>query len=162
MEDTLIQPLRMTTPAPWPRPLRWVAIAGLWTIPGVIALSYYYLNSVVTAQDLNWTYALSSTLPNWYFWAIFTPVIIWQAQRFPIAQPNAVRNVLLVHLPLLVLVLLVHSLLNLVLFRVVGLHETINLALYEVHFDTRVHANILAYLAVLGFYHAYDYYRKYE
>jgi hypothetical protein len=43
-----------------------------WSMPGFAALSFYYLNQTLSAQPLNWSYAVISTLPNWYIWALLT------------------------------------------------------------------------------------------
>ena len=69
---------------------------------------------------------------------------------------------LAIHLPAMVLMMLVHSLANLMLFYVTDMpgHDILSAGLYRVHFTTRVHANLLTYWTVLGVYYAYDYYRK--
>lgn len=157
MSETLLLPV----PRPaWSRPRRWALIAALWTVPGVAALSFYYLNQIVTGQEIVWSFALVSTLPNWYFWALLTPAVIAVAHRYPLEQDSWLRNVLVVHIPAMVLLILLHSLANLVLFRGAGLHDTINAGLYKVHITSRLHANVLAYWTVLGVYQAITNLRK--
>ena len=151
----LVEPLH-----PVDRKTLWGIVAILFTIPGLTALSYYYLNQTVAGQPMSWTYAFVSTLPNWYLWAIMTPAILWLAKRFRIERSNWQFTVLGIHLPAMVLCMLLHSLANLFLFRATGLHDEVSIGLYQVHFGTRVHANFLTYWTVLGAYYAYDYYRK--
>lgn len=145
--------------SPWAKRLGYIA---LWTLPGLAALSYYYLNQIVTAQPMAWTYGLVSTLPNWYIWAFMTPGILWLGRRFPLERSTWRTNLLAVHLPVMVLAMLVHSLVNLLLFRATGLHDTVNATLYGVHFTSRMHANIVTYWTILGLFLAYVNYMKYR
>ena len=144
----------------WPRWATWGAIIGVWTLPGLAALSFYYLNQIVTAQPMVWPYALVSTIPNWYIWALMTPAVVWLARRYRIERTNVVKVMATVHIPAMVLALLIHSLINLVLFRATGLHDQLSLDLYRVHITSRVHANIVTYWAIVGIYYAFDYYRS--
>lgn len=157
MEVQLSTPHR--TWSPWAKRLGYLA---LWTLPGLAALSYYYLNQIVTAQPMAWRYGLVSTLPNWYIWAVMAPVILWLGRRFPIERSNWRTNLFAVHLPAMVLAMLVHSLVNLLLFRATGLHDTVNATLYGVHFTSRMHANIVTYWTILGLFLAYVNYMKYR
>jgi hypothetical protein len=133
----------------------------LWSLPGLAALSFYYLNQTVTGAALNWSYALISTLPNWYIWAALAPLIVKIAKAYPVDSSNWLRVFLTVHVPVLLGAMLVHSALNLLLFRGAGLHDTMNLGLYRVHFFSRIHGNIFTYATIVGIFYAYDYYRKY-
>lgn len=157
MPDTLRLP---APPTAWSLGRRWTLIFALWTVPGIAALSFYYLNQIVTGQDVVWSFALVSTLPNWYFWALLTPAVMAVAHRYPLEQDTWLRNVLLVHVPAMILMILVHSLANLLLFRGAGLHDTLNVGLYKVHITSRIHANVLAYWTVLGVYQAITGFRK--
>ncbi len=155
--------LNLTEPAQrWPRWTTWGVVMAVWTFPGLVALSYYYLNQTVSAQPMTWTYAFVSTLPNWYIWAAMTPAILWLAQRYRIERSNWKTMLLGIHIPAMVLFMLIHSLTNLMLFRATGIHDEVSMGLYRVHFTTRVHANVLTYWTVLGVYYAYDYYRKFR
>ncbi|MFT5141532.1 MAG: two-component system LytT family sensor kinase [Rhodothermales bacterium] len=145
-----------------PRRTVWTILALVWTVPGLAALSYYYLNQTVSGQPISWSFAFVSTLPNWYLWAAMTPAIVWLGKRYRIERDNWKTTLLTIHLPAMVLMMLVHSLANLLLFYAAGMpgHETLSGGLYRVHFTTRVHANLLTYWTVLGVFYAYDYYRQ--
>ena len=149
-------------PFAWPRRFSPVALFALWSIPGVAALSYYYLNQTATAQPISWSYALVSTLPNWYFWAAFTPLIVWAGKRFKITATGWLFRILTVHIPIMLLLLLLHSLLNLLLFHVTDMpgHASMSSTLFGVHFNARLVSNVVAYWAVLGVYYGYDHYRN--
>ena len=153
------EPLRAFLFPDWPGWARWALYVALWTLPGLAALSYYYLNQVVTAQPAAWTYALVSTLPWWYTWALLTPGILALARRFPLRRGTWLRTLALVHLPAMAGMLLVHAAVSLLLFRVTGLHDTLSTGLLEVHFTSRMHVNALTYFAVLAAYQAVDSHR---
>ena len=85
MSDTLLLP---SPRLEWTRARRWALIAALWTVPGLAALSFYYLNQIVTGQEIVWSFALVSTLPNWYFWALLTPAVMAVAHRYPLEPDN--------------------------------------------------------------------------
>lgn len=159
--NSLSAPSRPAIPSrPWAAWLNFPAYVALWSLPGLAALSFYYLNQTVTAAPLNWSFALVSTLPNWYIWAVLAPIVVRLMRAQPMDTDNWVRVVLTVHLPALLAAMLIHSLANLVLFRTTGIHDTMNAALYKVHFFSRVHGNILTYAAIVGVVSAYDTYRK--
>jgi len=148
-------------PRPWADWFNLPAYLLAWSIPGVSALSFYYLNQTLSAQPLNWSYAVISTLPNWYIWALLTPAILKLSQRWPLEQDSWKQVLLTVHIPALVVSMLIHSAVNLMLFRTTGLHDDITFGLYRVHFFTRIHANIFTYAAIVGLYSAWEYYRRY-
>jgi len=148
-------------PRPWADWFNLPAYLLAWSIPGVAALSFYYLNQTLSAQPLNRSYAVISTLPNWYIWALLTPAILKLSQRWPLEQDSWKQVLLTVHIPALVVSMLIHSAVNLMLFRTTGLHDDITFGLYRVHFFTRIHANIFTYAAIVGLYSAWEYYRRY-
>ena len=149
-------------PWTWPRWRKWTFYLICWTIPAFVALSYYHLNQILTATEVNWNYALMTSLPWWYIWALFTPVVLWVARKYPINKDTWVKSVPLLYIPLMLLLFAVHAAINLLLFRATGIHDTMNMALLEVHFTSRMHVNTMAFWTVLGFYNAFDYYRKYQ
>ena len=148
-------------PRPWASWLDIPMYFLLWSIPGLAALSFYYLNQTLTATAPDWQLALISTLPNWYIWGLMAPAIVKLTRTYPLEEHGWVRVLTAVHLPLLVVSLLIHSGANLLLFRTTGIHQTMDFGLYKVHFLTRVHANLFTYATIVGLVYAYDYYRKY-
>ncbi len=158
MDATISLP---TVPWAWPRWRKWALYLALWSIPGLTALSYYHLNQVVTGEPASWLYGLVSTLPWWYLWAAFTPAIIALARRFPVNQDTWKRIIPTVYIPAMLLLLGLHALASLALFRAAALHSVMNWELLQVHFTSRMHVNALAFWTVLGFYNAFDYYRRF-
>ena len=161
MNSIAASPPHAPVPRPWASWLNVPVYLALWSLPGLAALSFYYLNQTVTAAPLNWSFALVSTLPNWYIWALLMPVLVKIMRAKPLDGDNWVRVLLSVHVPVLLASMLIHSMANLLLFRATGIHDTMNVALYKVHFFSRVHGNIFTYAAILGLVTAYDYYRKF-
>lgn len=149
-------------PWAWARWRKWTFYAFCWTIPALVALSYYHLNRILTASEVNWIYGIMTSMPWWYIWAILTPVILWVARKYPVTRDTWKRVVPSVYIPLMLLLLAVHAAVNLLLFRATGLHDTLNYSLLQVHFTSRMHVNAMAFWTVLGFYNAFDYYRKYQ
>ena len=149
-------------PWDWARWRKWSFYALCWTIPALVALSYYHLNRILTASEVNWIYGIMTSMPWWYIWAIMTPVILWVARKYPVTRDTWKRVVPSVYIPLMLLLLAAHATINLLLFRATGLHDTLNYSLLQVHFTSRMHVNAMAFWTVLGFYNAFDYYRKYQ
>lgn len=144
----------------WSRWQKWALGAAVWSLPAFAALSYYYLNQVVTAQPLAWRYGLVSTLPWWYTWALLTPAVLSVARRYPIRRENAPRILGTVYAPMMLILLGIHAAVSLLLFRATGIHDTVSMGLYEVHFTSRMHVNAIAFCTILGFYFAYENYHK--
>lgn len=147
-------------PWSWPRWRKWTFYIICWTIPALVALSYYHLNRILTASEVNWVYGVMTSMPWWYVWALMTPLILWVARQYPISKETWKRYIPSIYIPLMLVLLAIHATINLLLFRATGLHDTMSYALLEVHFTSRMHVNGMAFWTVLGFYNAYDYYRK--
>ena len=149
-------------PWAWPRWRKWTFYALCWTIPALVALSYYHLNRILTATEVNWFYGIMTSMPWWYVWALMTPVVLWVAKKYPITRDSWKRLIPSVYIPLMLFLLAIHATINLLLFRATGMHDTLNYTLLQVHFTSRMHVNALAFWTILGFYNAFDYYRKYQ
>lgn len=159
MDSTLALPSPLLN---WPRWRKSLLYIAIWTVPALAALSYYHLNRIVTAQPVAWVYALVSTLPWWYLWAILTPGVIWLANRYPINRDTWKVVVPGIYIPAMLVVLGIQAAVNLLVFRGAGIHEVLNFELLQVHFTSRMHVNAVTFWAVLGLYSAFDNYRKYQ
>lgn len=160
--------LTLAPPAPMPQLFRfksltsWIKMMLVWNVPAVIALSYYYLNQSLTGGAMDWRFALITTFSNWYLWAMMTPFAWVAARRIPLEIPQNVPILLLGHAVVMLALLALQALGNLTVFRITGIHDTMNYQLWEVHFTLRMQINMLTYLLVIGVYYGYDAYRKYE
>ncbi len=158
--QTAVAPSRFFPELGWSRVQRFGLLLATWTLPALAALAYYYLNEVVAGRPLSWRYAIVSTLPWWYTWALLTPPLLWLGRRFPIGRRSPVKLVLLVYVPAMLILLAVHAAASLLVFRATGIHDTMNAGLYEVHFTSRMHVNAIAFWTVVGAQHAYRYYHE--
>jgi len=83
--------------APRPRtsiPLRPAAIFGLWTIPTLLSTLETVMFSRIGGRPMAVWRAFLSEAPQWYGWAVLTPVIVRLGERFPLRRPLRARNVL--------------------------------------------------------------------
>ncbi len=158
--DTVLPPVRPVLPlVAW---RKWVLLFLIWTLPGVVALSYYRLTQVLSGASMEWGFALASTLPWWYAWALMTPFIVRLGTGFPLTRSNLFARLAGVYLPAMLVALAAHASISLLVFRVAGLHDAVSMPLLEVHFTSRMQVNALAFWTILGFHFAFDYYRKYQ
>lgn len=146
----------------WRSVQAWVILFVGWNIPAMIALSYYYLNQTLVGGAFDWSYAMTTTLSNWYLWMLMTPGAWFAAQYLPLTPPRNWGMIFSGHLVGMLLLLGIQAFGNLLTFRIFGLHPTMNIELWEVHFILRAQINILTYILVIGIYYGLDYYQKYQ
>jgi two-component system, LytTR family, sensor kinase len=66
---------------------RWLLLAALWSIPGLIqATSMYAVYSLKGDDSLSLAAALAWRMPEWQVWALVTPLIMWTGRRWPITR----------------------------------------------------------------------------
>jgi signal transduction histidine kinase len=140
-----------------------LVIAG-WTLFAFVCATQAYLNSVNAGRPLPYSRVISVWLVCAYLWAILTPLVFLFAKRFPIANEGAARSVALhilfgsfVAALQLAVYVFVHRLLLADTSRAFApWRQFRELAL------TGFHINLLLYLMLVGFYEAFDYYRRYR
>jgi len=135
-----------------------------WTLIGLSFASQFYLFSLKTGRPVSWGEAVSSSLGDWYVWAVLSLPIIELARRFRFDSPRWVWSVA-IHL----VASCVFSLLYMVLRALLGqlqsrwggspvtFSETFNLlAIKAFRF------NLLIYWVIVSVGHAFAYYRQYQ
>ena len=65
------------------RVLFWVLVAGIFTLVAVVDSSQLYVGRRFQERSLSWYRALFFTLPEWWLWALLTPLVFWLARRVP-------------------------------------------------------------------------------
>ncbi len=66
---------------------RWLVLAALWAIPGVIqAGTLYAAYSIKGDNSLSLGDALLWRIPEWQVWALATPLIVWAGRRWPVTH----------------------------------------------------------------------------
>lgn len=84
--------------APGRSPLRsrWtVALAVLAgaTVLGVAVALQMYFAGLRAGREVTWIESLKVWLPDYYLWALLTPVILWLGRRFPVRRESWIRRV---------------------------------------------------------------------
>jgi two-component system, LytTR family, sensor kinase len=68
-------------------------ILGAWTVVALVFAGHNYLTYAANARPVPFSHALWWSVAEWYTWALLTPLVIWLARRFRLAQPQLARNV---------------------------------------------------------------------
>lgn len=143
---------------------KWSAFLGFWTLLALSFASQFYIASSKAGLSVTWRQAITSSMGDWYLFALLAIPVRWLAHRFPFERPFWPGS-LLVHLPASVLFSLVYVLMRAGL--AIG-HSTWNHlplsyadALRPLLLKTW-YFNLLVYWVVFAVSHAFDYYRKYQ
>ena len=66
---------------------RWLVLAALWSIPGLIqAATLYAAYSLKGDSSLSLGHALVWRVPEWQVCALATPLILWAGRRYPVTR----------------------------------------------------------------------------
>lgn len=68
----------------------WALIFGLWSLPALLSASQAYVRQ---SGEINWAWALLLQLPAWWIWALFTPIVLRLAVRYPVGAGAWARPV---------------------------------------------------------------------
>ena len=80
------------------RSIKWAIIFGAWTLVGLFMASQDYVRHLRAGQPIEWTkLVFLLELPFAYLWALFTPLLLKLARRFPMERGRWLKNAL-VHL----------------------------------------------------------------
>lgn len=137
---------------------RWLAIFGIATLVGVFFASRtYLLYNAYPDNQISWGRALLPSLTSWYVWALLAPGILWLASRFRFESGHRAVS-LPVHLGAGIMFAFVHAVLGHLATRAIpSLPEV---ALTRQFFVSRLHFNLLTYLAVVVGWNLVDTYRR--
>ncbi len=150
------------TAPPWRvTPLRLFALA---TVFGVLAGGQQFVMSLAERETMPVQFALALTLPFWYIWAAFAPLVAWIARRVPLGRRPAIAvstlavaalGLSIVHSVLHVgVVLMLQPLLNLPLGEEANMRLAVSLNWVQLSM------NLLAYSGILVATYAGDFYRR--
>lgn len=130
-------------------------LIALGTLLGGFFASQIFINAYSADYDVTWGLALSITLPQWYIWVIFIPLIVWLTRRYPLERKKWPRH-LAYHLPASIVLTLLK------LFLVAAISKMITwIPSRDISFSY-FHTNLFTYWALLAISHAVDFYRKYR
>jgi two-component system LytT family sensor kinase len=72
---------------------RWLVLAALWSIPGLIQATTMKAAWALKGDDsMSLATAILWRVPEWQVWALATPIILWAGRRWPITR-TPLRNV---------------------------------------------------------------------
>ena len=125
------------------------------TIIGLFFATQSYLHYIYRDGSANFARSVSVSLPLWYGWALFVPVIIWLAKRFPLASATWVRNVS-IHFGIGIAITLLK------LFIVFTITDSVAWLPSRSMSISQFHPNYVTYWVIVGLSHASEYYRKYR
>ena len=75
--------------------LIWLLGFAGWTLVGLFfSIQIYLLFNVLDGRPFPWWRAITSTLPDWYIWALLSLFIIRLSQRFPLDREGWRRGLL--------------------------------------------------------------------
>lgn len=135
-----------------------MAIFGIATLVGVFfATRTYLLYNAYPDNQLSWGRALLPALVSWYVWALLAPAILWLAARFRFERPR--RGVALaVHLGAGLAFAVAHALLGHLASRAIPSLPEVELT--RQFFVSRLHFNLITYLAIVAGWNLVDTYRR--
>lgn len=135
--------------------LKWSGLFFVATFLGFFFASQSYLSYIYRNYEANFLASLSFTLPDWYIWALLTPVIVWLARRFPLERQHWLRS-LSVHLLAGVFITILKLFLVLAVGKLISWLPERSVSIYQFH------PNFVTYWVVVGLSHAFQYYRKFR
>lgn len=125
------------------------------TLLGLFSASRLYITYNYGDYTITWGRAMALAMPDWYAWALLTPLIYWLAGRFPIERNHLRRN-LAIHIPASIALSIIKMIIE---------HNLIQFLNFDARrrFPTlQFHSTILTYWAILGIIYAFNYYIKYR
>lgn len=69
---------------------------GIWILTGFFATSEFYRRSIVMGGGSAWNEVLDVQMVTALNWALFTPLIVFIAERLPFRSPHRIRNAAIV------------------------------------------------------------------
>jgi two-component system, LytTR family, sensor kinase len=140
---------------------RYGLIFAVWTMVGLFFAAQFYLASAQFGNPVTWQRALTSSLADWYVFALLSVPALWLGRRFPLDAPEFWRNLTL-HL----VGCTAFALLYMVLRAWLGTLELGGSITFAAIFNPMMvrtfHFNVLVYWVVVSLSGALRYYRKFR
>lgn len=133
--------------------MAWALAALAWLILSVVFAPEVYLYFQARGEPISWLRAFQLTLSNSAVAALFAPIIVWLARRYPLERGRWARS-LLIHIPASIAFAYAHT----------GAYVLICYASRSVAQDLlqRFHPNLLTYWAIVAATAAYQYFGRYR
>jgi hypothetical protein len=123
-------------------------IVGIWVIFAIFNSSDFYRRTVASGREAAIIELLAYQLNTSFLWAVFTPFIVFVAERLPLRKPNLLRNALLMT-AFVPTAAVLRAAIGGIINRL-GDQEppTIQFTLYSI--EVRYHRNIFLVLVIVG------------
>src|SRR6478672_1480940 len=141
-----------------------LVIAG-WTLFAFICATQAYLNYAHSSRPLPYSRAISGWLLCAYLWAGLTPLVFLFAKRFPIANERPPARSIALHVLFGLFIATLQLAAYVFADRLLLADPARPFAPWQQFRGlvlTGFHINLLIYLTLVGFYEAFDYYRRYR
>jgi len=137
------------------------------TFLGAFLASQQYIMLNIQGEKMPLIGVLIFSMPSWYLWALFAPLVVWLARRIPLVRTHWVSKVA-AHVLIASVLAFLHSLI------LVAIQVALQPAVSQEVFDEpfwklfvsfaayELSINLLAYSAIVGITYATDFYRRYK
>lgn len=148
-----------------------MSILAFWLALGLLESGKTYVNSRANGVSADWPSVLSATMPWWLMWAALTPVAIALARRFRLDRGSSIP--IGIHIVAALTLAIAHHLIVGTLYYLTETRGGVYLvgdrfqlitlsAQIRLWLGSYFMLNVLTYLAIVGGYHALEYYKRYR
>jgi two-component system, LytTR family, sensor kinase len=123
-------------------------IVGVWVIFGVFNSSEFYQRTVESGRPAVLIELLAYQLNSAFLWAVFTPFIVFVAERLPLRKPHLLRNAVLMT-AFVPSIAVVRAAIGGIINRL-GDHEPPTVKFTRYSIEIRYHRNIFLVLVIVG------------
>jgi hypothetical protein len=135
----------------------WLAIWAVWTILALLSASQTAVVLSLQHQPYQWSRLIAGRLADWYSCAIFTPLFVWLARRYPLER-GAWRKSLAIHVPVsIACVVIKYAIYTPIAGWIYGERRPITFAL-----KANIFTELMFVWATIGAVHAIEFYRRYR
>ncbi len=134
---------------------RIIAVFACYTLLNIFTASRIYITYSYGNFPISWWRAFLLSLPDWYGWAMLTPLIYFLARRFPLERA-VMRRALTIHIP---------ASLMLSIFKMIAEYNAIQIIDPNPRRQfsiLQIQSALLTYWSIAGIIYAFDYYTKYR
>lgn len=141
-----------------------VYTVAFWSIFAAFSIAMGYAEFTVVQRSVPWGFLFGTRLPDWYFWALMTPVIFWFGRRFPLTREKLAHKLVMIHLPVGLFIASIHTLMISLIWYLHMPLGRYNPSLLEIFVRTSYFLpnSLILYWGILAVHHVFEYSRKYR
>jgi two-component system LytT family sensor kinase len=147
--------------------VKWGLIFSFWTVLGLLYTSQLYVGLRMEGMNHSfWRILVWQLVGCWYGWILFTPLILWLGEHFPVERASWKRN-LPIHIIASTVLAAIHSIIVVVSTILIRPFDemTGNSPFWNRFWDRlagEFHLELIVYGMIVGVGYAFDYYRRYR